>query len=305
VRVEVIQLRMERNAPFEGISWKAVGRRSWSRILDAHIMDQAAMLAFYLLLSIFPMLFFLIIVFGWLFRFGPSLQEVLHRYLITIAPEAASSLINKGLTQITTGPDVLKFSFALLFTWLSASQGVRAIMQGLNIAYGIQESRRWWRQYLTSSLLTLVSLVLIATGLLVLLYGAFFSRLLGNVFGVLRLASGLWQILEWILFLAFVLMVFNFLYAYGPAVRRPQWQWLMPGTIVAVGLWVLVSLGFKLYLHYFIGSFTIYGSIGAMIILQLWFYFFGVAILVGGAVNSEFEKARNDVGPIVPKSQIH
>jgi membrane protein len=91
--------------------------------------------------------------------------------------------------------------------------------------------------------------------------------------------------------LGFVLMAFNILYLYAPNVQHRRWHWLMPGTVMGVALWLMVSFGFKLYLSLF-GRFTVtYGSIGAVIILLLWLYLSVTAILIGAEVNSEIEKA--------------
>jgi len=138
-------------------------------------------------------------------------------------------------------------------------------------------------------------------GLMFLMIGGHVSEVLGDRFGVSRFVGMVWQVLDWVFFIAFVLIAFNILYIYGPAVKHRRWRWMMPGTIVAALLWLIVSFGFKLYLHFMDFYANTYGSIGAVIILMIWFYFFGIAVLVGAEVNSEIEKAAGTVAASPPE----
>jgi len=280
-----------------GLGWKELSRRAWTQFRADRILDQSAMLSFYLLLSVFPLLLLLIDLTGLLFQSGPGFQQAVHKYVARVAPSSASTLIDRTLAEAAHNSGPVKLSLQLLFTWLPASQGVLAVMDGLNIAYGVSERRRWWKKYLSAYALTLVSLVLLASGLVFLIVGGHVSEVLGNRYGFSRLISTLWQVLDWVFFIGFVVIAFNILYIYGPAVEHRRWRWFMPGTVVAVLLWLTVSFGFKIYLHFLNYYANTYGSIGAVIILMMWFYFFGIAILVGAEVNSEIEKAAGAVKP--------
>jgi membrane protein len=180
---------------------------------------------------------------------------------------------------------------AMLFALWAASQGMAAIIESLNIAYEVDESRPWWKKRLVALGLTIVSYGLIASALLLMIYGGRLSEIMVRNFGFSGFIPGVWKVLRWPLLLGFVLMAFNTLYLYAPNVKHRRWHWLMPGTVVGVALWLMLSFGFKLYLGLF-DRFTItYGSIGAVIILLLWLYLSGTAILIGGEVNSEIERA--------------
>jgi len=166
-----------------------------------------------------------------------------------------------------------------------------AIIESLNVAYKVEESRPWWKKHLVALELTIISLVLFAAALLLMIYGGRLSEIMVRHFGVSSFIAGVWKILQWPLLLGFVLMAFNILYLYAPNVKHRRWHWLMPGTVMGVALWLMVSFGFKLYLSLF-GRFTVtYGSIGAVIILLLWLYLSATAILIGAEVNSAIEKA--------------
>jgi membrane protein len=133
--------------------------------------------------------------------------------------------------------------------------------------------------------------VFLAAALIMIGYGdgiaLFVARSLGASSGKVTTT---WKVLEWMLLLALVLMVFNLLYIFAPNVKHRRWHWLMPGTVLGVTLWIAASYGFKIYLSFFNSYNLTYGSIAAVIILLFWFYLSGIAILLGGELNSEIEK---------------
>ncbi|MEO7599687.1 MAG: YihY/virulence factor BrkB family protein [Opitutus sp.] len=296
------QERSERSAErapslwkLSGITWAELLRRTWRQFQKDRILDQSAKLSFYFLLSTFPLLLFLITLLGLLLRSGPEFQATLQKYLAALVPSSASGLIDKTLGEINAGSGGGRLSLSLLFTLWTASRGVVAIMEGLNIACGVGDSRPWWKKNLVALGLTLVLLILIAAALFAMIYGSRYGANLGNQIGARPLMVWVWRVLTWMLPLAFVLLAFNILYLYAPNVKHRRWHWLMPGTVAGVMLWLAVSFGFKLYLTCFDRYSVTYGSIGAVIILLMWFYLSAIAFLLGGEVNSELEKT---VGPL-------
>ena len=273
------------------LTWEKLLRRTWCQFWEDRLLDQSAKLSFYFLLSFFPLLVSLIALLGLLLQSGPVLQETLHKYLAAVVPESASDLINTTLQEVTRGSSGGKLSLALLFALWTATQGMAAIIESLNVAYEVEESRPWWKKQLIGLGLTIVSFGLIAWALLLMIFGGRLSEIMVSTFGFSTFIAGVWKVLQWPLLLGFVLTAFNTLYLYAPNVKHRRWHWLMPGTVVGVALWLMVSFGFKLYLSLF-DRFTItYGSIGTVIILLLWLYLSGTAILIGGTVNSEIERA--------------
>lgn len=272
------------------LNWKKLLRDSFRQFLIDGIPDHSAMLAFYFLLALFPLLLILIPMLG-VFIQSHYAGQAVHRYIKSVVPGAAADLINRTLGEVRQDSGTFRFSFAVLFLWWSASQGVLATIQGLNIAYGVHERRPWWKKYMVASILTFVTMALIIFGLLVLSYGGRFSEFLVRQFGFSGFIGVVWQVLGWALFLVMAFVVFNIFYVYAPSVHHRRWNWLMPGTIIAVVLWLVVSMGFRAYLSFFNNYTLVYGSIGAVIILLLWFYFLGISLLIGAVVNCEIEKA--------------
>ena len=274
-----------------GLSWAELLKRTWRQFRKDRVLDRSAVLSFYFLLSLFPLILLLMTMLGMVLESGRVFRETLHEYLSSILPRSASAPIDTTLGEIRRQSGALKFSFALIFTWWSAAKGMLAIIDGLNIAYEITESRPWWKKYLVASALTMVTLALFALSFLITIEGERFSEAIARLLGHSGLVAGAWRALRWVLLLAVIAVAFNILYTFAPNVKRRQWHWLTPGTVIGVSLWLLGSFTFKTYLAFFNQYSATYGSIGAVIILLLWLHLSGAAILVGGAVNSEIARA--------------
>jgi len=278
-----------------GLTWKQLAGRSWKQFWSDRMKDQSAALSFFLLLSFFPLLLILLNLLGLFSQSGPVLQQMLQKYLARLAPSEASGLVDRTLTEVMQGSGAAKLSIQFLLTWMPASQGITAIIEGLNHAYGVADSRPWWRRFLGASLLAVLLLLILAAGLMILIFGGHASAMLGKLSGYGGLVSEMWQIMDWLIFVALVFFLFNVLYIYGPAVKHRRWKWFMPGTVVGVMMWLIVSFGFKVYLYFLDYYSHTYGSIGAVVILMLWFFFFGISVFAGAEVNSEIEKAAGTV----------
>lgn len=274
-----------------GLTWRQFLQRVWQQINEDRVTGQSAQLSFYFLLAVFPLLLSLTAVLGLVLQTDSPLHEALRKYLTSVAPGSVSELLDATLQEVTHDSSGGKVSLGLLATLWAASNGMVAIIEALNIVYEVGEARPWWKRRLVGLLLTGTVLGLVFSALILLLYGPRLVDWMGLRFGFGTVLVFLWRVLEWGLVLGFILMAFNLLYIYAPNVKHHRWHWLMPGTAVGVGLWLAASVGFKIYLHYFDRYSVTYGSIGTVIILLLWFYLTGIAILVGAEVNAVLEKA--------------
>ena len=182
-----------------------------------------------------------------------------------------------------------KISFGILAALWAASNGMGAICESLNAAYHVKESRAWWKQRLTAVGLTLALGILIISALVLTLYGGRIADWLAASYGLGGVFTTTWTVIEWPLVLVFLLLGFSLIYYWAPDLRDQDWKWVTPGSVVAVLIWLLVSFGFRLYLHFFDSYSKTYGSMGAVIILMLWFWLTGAAILIGGEINSNIE----------------
>jgi membrane protein len=133
--------------------------------------------------------------------------------------------------------------------------------------------------------------ILIVVALTIVLYGNGIANHVGNLVGLSGVATWAWKISQWPVAVFFLLLSFALIYYFSPDVEFPVWHWISPGSVAGVFLWALVSFGLRVYLHFFNSYSKTYGSLGAVMILLLWFYVTGVAILIGGEVNAEIENA--------------
>jgi membrane protein len=270
-----------------GLSWKELARRVWKETSDDDVFGNAAKLSYYFLLALFPLLLFLTTLLGYMADAGSELRAELLRVLGTVIPAQAGDLIFKTVNEVEQNAGGGKLSFGVLATLWAASNGMGAITESLNVAYEVREGRPWWKSRLTALLLTIAISVLIMAALVLMLFGGHIAEWIAASYRFGGVFVTTWKIVQWPLILAFVLLTFALIYYFAPNVKTRRWQWITPGTVVGVALWLLVSFAFRLYLHFFDSYSATYGALGAVIILMLWFYLTGAAILIGGEFNSE------------------
>ena len=144
--------------------------------------------------------------------------------------------------------------------------------------------------------LTISLAIFILCAFLLLLYGGQTGLFIAQWLNLGEVFRSAWRILQWFLVLAFVLVAFGLLYSFAPNLKDLKWRGLLPGSIVAVALWLLISLGFSRYVHS-AGTFSAtYGSLGGVIILLFWLFLTGIAILLGGEINAVLEHAGAEAG---------
>jgi len=261
-------------------------KRIAQRVSQDEIFGRAAQLSYYFLLALFPLLLFLINILGYLAQEGTLFRDRLLLYLGAVMPVSAFQLVHATLDEISASSGTGKLSFGLLAALWAASNGMGAISDTLNTAYNVKETRSWWKVRLISVCLTVALALVILAALGIVLYGGTIGEKLAGRYGFSSLFTTLWTIVQWPIAIFFVLMVFNLIYNFAPNISSSSRRWITPGAFVALGLWLAVSFGFRAYLGFFDSYSVTYGSLGALIVLMLWFYLTGVAILIGGEVNS-------------------
>src|SRR6476659_1091543 len=262
-------------------------KRLVRRIKEDRIFGRAAQLSYYFLLALFPLLLFLINILGYLAQEGTLFRDKLLVYLAALMPGSAFALVRATVDEIGISSGTGKLSFGLLAALWAASNGMGAISDTLNTAYNVKERRPWWKVRIISVCLTVALAILILAALAIVLYGGTIGEALAARYGFGDLFTIVWKIVQWPIALVFVLSTFNLIYNFAPDLPEGVRTWISPGAFVGVGLWLIVSFGFRAYLSFFDSYSVTYGSLGAVIVLMLWFYLTGVAILIGGEVNSE------------------
>ena len=274
-----------------GLGWLQLAKRVWNEIQEDNVFGRAAELSYYFLLALFPFLIFLTSIIGFVLGSGTGTRHMFFNYLARIMPPSAFQLIDSTMYEVSASSSGGKLSFGLLAALWAASNGLTAITDSLNTAYDLKESRPWWKTRLVSISLTIALSVLIIGALVLVVAGGRIAEWLAASYGFGPVFPTAWKIIQWPVILACMMLAFALIYYFAPDFREQAWQWLTPGAAVGVALWLLVSIAFRVYLHFFDSYSATYGSLGAVIILMLWLYFTGAAVLIGGEVNSEIENA--------------
>lgn len=275
-----------------GLTPVQLAKRVGNEFNEDDISGRSAELAYYFFLAIFPALLMMVTLLGFFSGPGSAIQQAMLQQFGRMLPGSASELIGKTLTEVHRNAGGLKIVIGLLGALWSASAGVVAISDVLNICYEVRETRGFIRRRVVMVALTIALAVLVLAAVTVILYGGTIAQIVGRHTGLSGPAVLAWKIVQWPV--AFILMsiAFAVVYYFAPNLEKPEWYWITPGSVVGFLLWVAASVVLRVYLHYFNSYSATYGSLGAVIILMLWFYLTGMAILLGGEVNSEIGHAQ-------------
>ena len=277
-----------------GLTKRQLMKRLYYEMDEDDVLTRAAALAYYFILALVPMIFFLMAILG-LFARSHDLQSGLLHYTSQIMPKDASRLVQSSLQEITYSSSALKLALGLILALWSGSGGISSIMDALNRCYEIKEFRPWWRRRLVSIVLTIAISALIIVALVIVLYGGNIVDFIGLQVGLSTAAVMIWHLAQWPIVLLFVITSFALLYYWGPDAKQ-EWRWVTPGSLVGVVVWIGVSMLFRAYLHFFNTYNKTYGALGVVIVLLFWLYISGFAVLLGGEINSEIENAAARLG---------
>jgi membrane protein len=277
--------------------WKHVLYRTYEEIGEDRLLALAAGVVFYGLLALFPAITALVSSYA-LFA-SPSTIGAHLASLASVMPASAYGIVNEQVTRIVTGgTGGLSAAFLLglaLAIW-SANAGMKAIIDALNIVYGVKERRGFIKLNLISLALTVGTI-----GGLLLAIAAVVA--LPVVISYLPFLSANWLAwLRWPALVAMVLFGLAVLYRFGPDLDHPQWHWLSPGAALAATAWLAGSALLSWYLASFADYDKTYGSLGAGIGLMMWLWMSAIVVLFGAELNSEIDAATGRLPP--PEEKI-
>jgi membrane protein len=280
---------------YESMRWKDIVRQVASGTWNDDVFGRAAQLAYFWVFSIFPLLLILTVMLGYLAE-GSQMRQNLAAYLERVLPGSAFLVVRSTLAQITTHAGTGKLSLGIVTTLWAASSGMSSMIDGLNKAYEIPETRPWWKARLLAVVLTIGLAGLMIVALAILLYGSQLGGLISNEFGLGAAFQAIWEVIQWPLVVAFALLGFLFIYRFAPNLHSQKFLWMIPGAGTGLVLWFVLSMGLRVYLHYFPSYGTVYGTLGALLLLLLWLYLSSAALLIGGELNSAIENAAARMG---------
>jgi membrane protein len=280
-----------------GISLGTAIERTWRSALGDRLWGHAAELGFYFLFALFPTLFCAGSILGLATQSAHQISDKLLHYLALVIPTTALGTILRTFNETAATATSGKVTFSSIAAVWSASVGISAIQDTLNQVYKIEDSRSYLVARIDALILTILLTFLVTLGLGCMLCGDFLAALTVRSvqYPILATATAVAiRVIAWSLASCILALSFEVLYCWAPGWSGRHWHWLTPGTTFGVVGWLLASLGLRAYLHYFNTYTVTYGSLGAVIILLMWFYICGLMLLLGAEINTVMDAARSE-----------
>lgn len=283
--------------------WGQIAVRLWKANGDDNLSVNAAGVAFYNMLAIFPAFTAFVMLYG-LVADAADVQ-VYFVSLKNLIPNDAWVLLNDQLTELAAQKDS-KLGWGLLLSltlaiW-SSGAGVRALMSTLNVVYGEREKRSLPVFFGTAVCLTLGGIFVALLSLLFIVG----TPLALELFLLRESVEIVLDVLVWFVLAGVMMIGLAMLFRFGPSRRDAKLRWLSVGSVAATLVWVFASIGFSFFVRNFGNYQETYGAAGAVIVLLMWFWVTAYIVLIGAELNAQMElQTRRDTteGPPQPMGQ--
>lgn len=266
--------------------WWDILRRTYGETIEDRIPTVAAGITFYSLLALFPAVSALVSLYG-LFTDPATVRDHLSA-LSFMLPAGTFQIVEDQVSRIIaqgTGSLTAKLALGLAIAVWGANAGMKAVIDGLNIAYEEPEKRSFLALNAVSLALTLGALIMVLLAIFVVAIAPAIMVALGLSPVMMAVAGGL----RWLAMALFLTVGLSVLYRLAPSRTAPRWRWVTPGGVMAALLWIVVSIGLSTYLSNFADYNATYGSLGAAVALMMWIWLSACAILIGAELNAEIE----------------
>jgi membrane protein len=262
---------------------KALLGSTYIACLQHNQLNNAAALSFFFLLSLSPLLIFLVSLLTLLPV--PNLDRQIGEVVSQIAPKDAMQVMSRLLTSIFESKRRF-LSLGILGAIWAGSTGFNAMIVAFNSAYQVKEARPLWKRQLVAIGLTITVGAMAIVALFLLFLGSQVGSWLAHHVGMESTLGAAWPYLRWLAVVAFTALSVEVLYFLAPNTKQ-RFVAQIPGATLAIVLWLASSFALGLYLRSFTQFTAIYGTLGAMIVLMLWIYFSSLAILIGAELNAQ------------------
>lgn len=263
--------------------------KTGKEVIDDDCAGIAAQLAYYFALALFPALLFVVALASYL-PF-PVINDVVAA-LAPIAPPDVLAIVRDQLETIASGEPTSLLTVGVLGALWSSSGAMTSIVSALNKAYDLPETRPWWKVRLVALGLTFALVVFVLLSFALIVAGPNAGHWLTQWFGLSDAFDTVWRVLRWPLTFVLATSGIAIVFYFAPDADQ-DWAWITPGSIATTILWLLFSLVFRFYVTKVGDYAATYGALAGAAILLLWLYFSGLALLIGGELNSEIEHAAN------------
>lgn len=272
-------------------AWWSALRRTFREFTDDKLLDWAAALTYYSILSLFPAVVVLMSLVGLI---GESVTRPLIENLRQLAPGQAREVLVNVVRELegsasVAGPVAL---LGLLSAVWASSGYIGGFIRASNAIYEIEEGRPVWKTIPLRIALTLTMVILLAITVLGVVVTGGVAEWLGDTVGLGATAVTVWDIAKWPVLAVLVSLAIALLYWASPNVRHPGFRWLTPGSVLAVLVWVITSLGFALYVANFASYNKVYGSLAGVVVFLVWLWLSNLAVLFGAEFDAELTRER-------------
>lgn len=257
------------------------------KVKNDDIFALSSQLAYYLILSFFPFIIFLMTLVGFSSLESVDVIDVLSSILPKSIVEIIQSTIQEVFDKQYTG--LLSVSI-LLALWTSAS-GFRAVIKGVNKAYNFKETRSFIKRTIISMVGILGLAMIIIIALTIIVFGRIIGSYLQKIFPYYNIIVYLWIIFRYVFMLCISVLIFTIIYSVAPAQRLP-YKSVIPGAVFSTCGWAILSLGFSFYINNFRNFSRFYGSLGAVFILITWLFLISFIFILGVEINCVFSKVK-------------
>jgi membrane protein len=251
------------------------------RSKDDDVPALAAQLTYYFILALFPFLIFLIT----LLSYTSITDEKAMNFFARILPPLAFNTILDVVNDITASPRETFLSFGMIAALWASSNGMKAVIRGINKAYDQKETRPFWKVRIVSLIAVIILAITIIFSLALLLFGEAAERKLFYYFRFSHIFKWAFMAIRFLIPIVLMFCVFTLLYMLTPS-RRLSLKEVLPGSVFSAISWILVSSLFSLYINNFADFSKMYGSIGGIIALLVWLYWISIIIMLGGELNA-------------------
>ena len=292
----------------DGSGWKDALKRTFKGISSDNLTDWAAALTYYGVQALFPALLALISIVGLL---GQSTTDSLISNLEAVAPGPAKEIITGAIEnlQANQGAAGIMFVVGLALALFSASGYISAFSRASNAIYEVPEGRPIYKLRPQQMGIALVMVLLLAVSAVAVVVSGGLAEQVGKLIGAGDTAVSVWNIAKWPVLVVVVSFMFAFLYWAAPNVQQPKFNWLSPGGLFGVLVWIVASAAFAFYVASFASYNKTYGTMGGVIAFLVWLWISNLAILLGAELNAELARSKelregrdvtSDTEPILP-----
>ena len=273
--------------------WKYTIKKTLREFNRDQCTDLAAALTYYAVFALAPAALALVSLLG-VFGNGQQIVDSVMKLATDMgAPDDAIKSIQPIITNLSQQQGAgLSLALGLLLALWSASGYVNAFGRAMNRMYEIDEGRPFWKLRPVMLLTTLALLVIVALILVALVVSGGVAEAVGNAIGLSDVTVTVWNIAKWPVVVGLVVVLVALLYYATPNVRQPKMRWISVGSVVAIVVWVVATVGFAFYVTNFGKYEATYGALAGVILFLLWLWITNNALLFGAELDAELERTR-------------